>query len=98
MVKLLLESGADVSVLNGVGHDAVYEAEINDKNDVVDFLLKEAVGLDTGIAGADSEDAEEEVKDDPSVMEGTRNGGVNELKENIEKMDIKKDSVVDADN
>jgi len=92
MVKLLLESGADVSTLNAVGHDAVYEAEINDKNDVVDFLLKEAVGLDTGIAGAEGEDAEEEVKEDPNVMEGTMNGGVDGVKEELERMDIKDDT------
>jgi ankyrin repeat protein len=91
MVKLLLESGADVSTLNAVGHDAVYEAEINDKNDVVDFLLKEAVGLDTGIGGAEGEDAEEEVKEDPNVMEGTMNGGVDSVKEEMEQMDIKDD-------
>lgn len=89
MVKLLLESGADVSILNAVGHDAVYEAEINDKNDVVDFLLKEGVGLDTGLGGAEGEGAEEEVKDDPTVMEGAVNGGVDSVKEELEKMDIK---------
>jgi uncharacterized protein len=92
MVQLLLGNGADVSILNAVGHDAVYEAEINDKNDVVDFLLKEAVGLDTGISGAESEDAKEEVKDDPNVMEGDMNGDVDGVKEDMEKMNIKNDN------
>jgi ankyrin repeat protein len=92
-VKLLLESGADVSILNAAGHDAVYEAEINDKNEVVDFLLKEAVGLDTGIGGTNGDEAEEEVKDDPNVMEGTMNGGVDSVKDEMEKMDIKEGSV-----
>jgi hypothetical protein len=93
LVKLLLESGADVSILNASGHDAVYEAEINDKNDVVDFLLQEAVGLDTGIGGTDGEDVEEEVKDDPNVMEGAMNDDVDGVKEDVEKMDIKGDDV-----
>lgn len=91
MVKLLLKSGADVSILNAVGHDAVYEAEINDKNDVVDFLLKEGVGLDTGLGGAEGEEAEEEVKEDPDIVEGSVNGGVDGVKEELEKIDIKED-------
>lgn len=90
-MKLLLESGADVSILNAVGHDAVYEAEINDKDKVVDFLLKEGVGLDTGLGGAEGEDAEEEVKEDPNVMDRTMNGGVDGVKEELENMDIKDD-------
>lgn len=97
MVKLLLENGADVSILNAVGHDAVYEAEINDKNDVVDFLLKEAVGLDTGIGGAEGEAAEEEVKEEPNAMEGTMDGGVDGVKEEMEKMDIKDDKQKEED-
>ncbi|TID22819.1 hypothetical protein E6O75_ATG01993 [Venturia nashicola] len=92
MVKLLLESGADVSILNAVGHDAVYEAEINDKDKVVDFLLKEGVGLDTGLGGAEGEDAKEESKDDSNVMEGSVNGGVDGAKEELEKLDIRDDS------
>lgn len=95
-MKLLLESGADVSILNAVGHDAVYEAEINDKEKVVDFLLKEGVGLDTGLGGAEGEDAEEETKDDPNVMEGAVNGGVDGAKEEMEKLDIKDDGVKEA--
>lgn len=90
-MKLLLESGADVSILNAVGHDAVYEAEINDKDKVVDFLLKEGVGLDKGLGGAEGEGAEEEVKEDSNIMEGTMNGGVDGVKEDLEKLDIKDD-------
>jgi len=84
IVKLFLESGADVSVLNGAGHDAVYEAEINDKNDVVEWLLKEGVGLDTGISGG----VDELDTEDQNVMEGTMNGGTDGLKEDMEKMDM----------
>jgi ankyrin repeat protein len=38
-VKLLIQSGADVTIINRAGHDAVFEAEINDKKEVVDWLL-----------------------------------------------------------
>lgn len=48
-VKLLVNSGADVTLVNRAGHDAVYEAEINDKNDVVDWLLGTVEELEKGI-------------------------------------------------
>jgi hypothetical protein len=48
-VKLLVESGADVTIINRAGHDAVYEAEINDKNEVVDWLLGAVEELEKGI-------------------------------------------------
>jgi hypothetical protein len=51
VVKTLLEAGADVTILNKSGYDAVFEAELNDKSAVVDWLLKEAVGVDTGVSG-----------------------------------------------
>jgi hypothetical protein len=69
VVKALLEAGADVTILNKSGYDAVFEAELNDKSAVVDWLLKEAVGVDTGVAGGSGsgeaeggpEDEDEEV-------------------------------------
>ena len=48
-VKLLVEAGADVTIINRAGHDAVYEAEINDKGDVVDWLLGAVEELEKGI-------------------------------------------------
>ncbi|KAH6882408.1 ankyrin repeat-containing protein YAR1 [Alternaria rosae] len=48
-VKLLVQSGADVTIINRAGHDAVYEAEINDKNEVVDWLLGAVEELENGI-------------------------------------------------
>ncbi|QDS68848.1 hypothetical protein FKW77_007252 [Venturia effusa] len=95
IVKLLLLSGADVSILNAVGHDAVYEAEINDKQDVVAVLLKEGVGLDTGLGSAEGGVADEEVKDDTTAMEGAVNGradGVDGVQEELEKVEIKDES------
>ena len=48
-VKLLVAQGADVTIINNAGHDAVYEAEANDKNEVAEWLLKESKTLETGI-------------------------------------------------
>ncbi|KAF2448643.1 ankyrin [Karstenula rhodostoma CBS 690.94] len=49
-VKLLVQVGADVTIINRAGHDAVFEAEINDKGDVVDWLLGAVEELEKGIA------------------------------------------------
>lgn len=51
VVKVLLDAGADVSILNEAGYDAVFEAEMNGKGEVVGFLLKEAVGVDRSLGG-----------------------------------------------
>jgi ankyrin repeat protein len=40
-VKLLVQAGADPGVTNRAGHDAVYEAEVNGKEQVVEWLLTE---------------------------------------------------------
>ncbi|KAF1814072.1 ankyrin [Eremomyces bilateralis CBS 781.70] len=59
-VEILLKRKADPTVLNAAGHDAVYEAELNDKGEVVDLLLKEGLGLDTAVKGDEDESDEEE--------------------------------------
>lgn len=48
-VKLLVQAGADVTIINKAGHDAVFEAEINDKGDVVEWLLGAVEELEKGI-------------------------------------------------
>jgi hypothetical protein len=48
-VKLLVQSGADVTIINTAGHDAVFEAEINDKKEVVEWLLGAVEELEKGI-------------------------------------------------
>lgn len=65
-----MAANADPTITNNVGHDAVYEAQLNDKNDVVDWLLKHCDGLEEVVAGDLGEaegaeasgDAEEEVE------------------------------------
>lgn len=54
-VKILVASGANSSVRNKAGFDAVYEAEINSKEDVVEWLLKEG-NLDEEAASNDDDD------------------------------------------
>jgi ankyrin repeat protein len=57
-VKLLIQAGADVTIINRAGHDAVYEAEINDKNEVVDWLLGAVEELEKGIGQTGEAEAE----------------------------------------
>jgi ankyrin repeat protein len=58
-VKALIAAGADVTIFNKAGHDAVFEAEINDKKDVVDWLLGHVDGLEKSIGGAGGSGEEE---------------------------------------
>ncbi len=53
-VKILVAAGADPSMTNHTGHDAVYEAEINSNEAVVEWLLKEGMGLETGVSGEEN--------------------------------------------
>ena len=41
--------------MNRAGHDAVYEAEGNGKEDVVEWLLAEGKGLEEGVKGRGGE-------------------------------------------
>ncbi|KAL8858545.1 MAG: hypothetical protein Q9178_004839 [Gyalolechia marmorata] len=66
-VKILIAAGADPAIRNNAGHDAVYEAERNGKQEVVEWLLKE-----TGIVGEKSgeeEKGEEEKGEEEEVMD-----------------------------
>lgn len=73
-VKLLIQSGADITIFNQAGHDAVFEAEINDKNEVVDWLCANLEELEHGIGqnGEASEDVDENMDDvDKDAAEGS---------------------------
>ncbi|KAF4611355.1 hypothetical protein G7Y89_g15659 [Cudoniella acicularis] len=86
-VKVLLEEGSDPTITNQRGHDAVYEAELNDKREVVEWVLKEGgEGLEEGVGGDVGEGAADE------DMEG--GGGGDEvmerkLREELGHMNIK---------
>ncbi|KAL6706240.1 ankyrin repeat-containing protein [Coniothyrium glycines] len=72
-VKLLVASGADVTIINRAGHDAVFEAEINDKKEVVDWLLGAVEELEHGIgqtrddAGAEHADQDMHDADEAAI-------------------------------
>ena len=51
-VKLLIEAGADPTVINKAGKDAVYEAEANEKNELASWLLTEGKGLESAVGGS----------------------------------------------
>lgn len=61
---MLLEEGSDPTIQNQRGHDAVYEAELNDKKEVVEWVLKEGgEGLESGLGGdVDEGDTDENVE------------------------------------
>ncbi|KAF1941055.1 ankyrin [Clathrospora elynae] len=70
-VKLLIQAGADVTIINRAGHDAVFEAEINDKGEVVDWLLETVEELEKGIGqtgeGSAGDNADEDMDDADEV-------------------------------
>lgn len=76
--KLLVQLGADVTIINKAGHDAVFEAEINDKGDVVEWLLGAVEALERGIGSAgetpteaDEQDGEVDQNTSKGAGEGT---------------------------
>lgn len=103
-VKLLVQSGADVTIINKAGHDAVFEAEINDKQEVVDWLLGAVEELENGIgqtgegSSQDNGDEDMEGADDDSTTnkatvpgEGASSESAMEgLRKQMENMDAKK--------
>jgi hypothetical protein len=60
-VKVLMEQGCDPTITNAKGYDAIFEAELNDKTAVVEWVLKEGgEGLEEGVKG-EPEGAEGEI-------------------------------------
>jgi len=87
-VKLLIQSGADVTIINKAGHDAVFEAEINDKTEVVEWLLETVEELESGVGrmrGASSgvdQDADMDIENNAS--KDVSNGTSEESTANVE--------------
>ncbi|KZM26744.1 ankyrin repeat-containing protein [Ascochyta rabiei] len=50
-VKQLIGAGGDITIFNKAGHDAVFEAEVNDKKEVVDWLLGHVEALEKSVGG-----------------------------------------------
>ncbi|EPE33356.1 Ankyrin repeat-containing protein [Glarea lozoyensis ATCC 20868] len=71
-VKVLLDNGADPTRTNQRGHDAVYEAELNDKKEVVEWVLKEGgEGLEEGVVGETGEGRADESADEDMQTDET---------------------------
>lgn len=82
-VTLLLAAGADPTVVNRAGHDAVYEAEVNGKDEVARLILEKGIGLERGVGGkgggvegvmGEGEAAGEEGEDGEDVEMNMREG------------------------
>jgi ankyrin repeat protein len=87
-VKLLIESGADVTIINRAGHDAVFEAEINDKKEVVDWLLGAVEELENGIGqpGEAPEDIDEDMDDNDKAGSSQSTAAVEDVRKQMEDM------------
>lgn len=68
-VKILVASGANSSVRNKAGFDAVFEAEINSKGAVVEWLLKEG-NLDEEAANNNDDDGDDDDDHDATPRDG----------------------------
>jgi hypothetical protein len=84
-VKVLVAAGADAGIVNAVGHDALFEAELGEREgskEVAEWMLKHCDGLEKGASGhvqegeAKPEDVEIDGQDDGSAkqMQDASNG------------------------
>ena len=90
-VKVLLEQGSNPTITNQRGHDAVYEAELNDKQSVVEWVLKEGgEGLEEGVAGDVAEgEGEGEVDGEGDEEMGNMDEEERKVAEGLSQMDLK---------
>jgi ankyrin repeat protein len=72
-LKTLLDAGADPGIKNAAGHDAIYEAERNEKEDVVAELLRR--GEDGKVEAEGGKEAGEK----GGQTDGTMNGHIEEV-------------------
>ena len=88
-VKVLLENGGDPTITNSRGHDAVYEAELNDKQEVVEWVLKEGgEGLEEGLSGETGEDDAEEESAEEKEAKDENDEESSKLGDNLKNLDI----------
>jgi hypothetical protein len=78
VILILLAHGADPSILNATGHDALYEAEVNEKEKAVEVLLREGGQLEGVVGGHENgeedDDEEEEEEEDDREEDGKESG------------------------
>jgi hypothetical protein len=98
VILLLLGHGADPSVLNAAGHDALYEAEVNEKENAVDVLLREGGQLEDVVGGGDEEEeGEEGDEEEDTETETVANDHGEDQKAVKEEMDVMADRVEKLD-
>ena len=80
-------------ILNGRGHDAIYEAELAERREVVEWVLREGgEGVEKGLGGGDGGDGEEgETEGEEGGGEGMvldEKGLQGQLEEEVERLEI----------
>jgi len=77
-------------ILNGRGHDAIYEAELAERRDVVEWVLREGgEGVEKGLGGGDGGEGEgegEEGGEEGMVVD--EKGLQGQLEEEVERLEI----------
>jgi hypothetical protein len=84
VVKVLVASGADASIRNEAGRDAVVESEMSSKEEAkacAEWMLKNCEGLDKGVRGGIEEEGDaEDVLATNTVAGSVQNGDATEQK------------------
>ncbi|KAF3054088.1 hypothetical protein E8E11_011466 [Didymella keratinophila] len=88
-VKLLIEAGGDITIFNKAGHDAVFEAEVNDKKDVVDWLLSHVEALEKSVGGGASNGEGSAGGDEMVFKAGDTSGPMEDVTEKMGGMQTK---------
>jgi ankyrin repeat protein len=89
-VKLLIEAGGDITIFNKAGHDAVFEAEVNDKKEVVDWLLGHVEALEKSVGGGASNGEGGAGGDEEMVFKaGDTSGPMEDVTEKMGEMQTK---------
>jgi hypothetical protein len=87
-VKLLIEAGGDITIFNKAGHDAVFEAEVNDKKEVVDWLLGHVEALEKSVGGGAS-NGEGSADEEMTFRVGDTSGPMEDVTEKMGDMQTK---------
>lgn len=89
-VKLLIDAGGDITIFNKAGHDAVFEAEINDKKEVVDWLLGHVEALEKSVGnGASNVEGSAGADEDMVFKAGDTSGSMEDVTEKMGDMQTK---------
>ncbi|KAJ4338715.1 ankyrin repeat-containing protein [Ascochyta clinopodiicola] len=89
-VKQLIEAGGDITIFNKAGHDAVFEAELNDKKEVVDWLLGHVEALEKSVGGrAGNGEGSAGGEEEMVFKAGDTSGPMEDVTEKMEGMQTK---------